>query len=290
VLTGIFLGAYGRPTAIRRRFSSGSSPLAALVDAVARVEGLARLRLSSLEPGDLDEALLEVLARHACCVPHLHLPLQSGSAEILRRMNRQYTVEAFEAMIERVGQYLDRPAITTDVIVGFPGESDARFRETMDLARASGFCKIHAFPYSPRPHTAAARWHLEAVRPSTVKQRMNELRALEAELAPAFQQSFIGDTVRVLVEGDAAANGGRSGLEGSLAHGRSDRYFEVYFDGSDHRPGDLVQVRIDRVTPGRVHGVACGGRSVAVRSPGGRSVGRDRTSRRIPDIAGAEVR
>ena len=89
VVTGIFLGAYGRETALRTRFTPGRSPLADLVEALARVEGLARLRLSSLEPGDVDERLLDVLVRHENCVPHLHLPLQSGSASLLMRMNRQ---------------------------------------------------------------------------------------------------------------------------------------------------------------------------------------------------------
>ncbi|RME38412.1 MAG: radical SAM protein, partial [Planctomycetota bacterium] len=129
ILTGIFLGAYGRTTALRKRWGrrSGRSPLARLVEALCDVDGLERLRLSSLEPGDVDASLLDVLATRKPCVPHLHLPLQSGSERILRRMNRQYTRDDFLRMIDRVRAALDRPAITTDIIVGFPGETDADF-------------------------------------------------------------------------------------------------------------------------------------------------------------------
>ncbi|MEK6799976.1 MAG: radical SAM protein, partial [Planctomycetota bacterium] len=110
VVTGIFLGAYGRETAIRKRFTPVGSPLAELLAALAGVEGLERIRLSSLEPGDVDEPLLEVLATCRNCVPHLHLPLQSGSGDILRRMNRQYDAEDYLAMIDQVQAALDRPA------------------------------------------------------------------------------------------------------------------------------------------------------------------------------------
>ena len=256
VLTGVFLGAYGRATARRGRLASAPSPLAALVDALAQVEGLRRLRLSSLEPGDVDDALLEVLARYENCVPHLHLPLQSGSAEVLRRMNRQYTVYDFMGMIHRVKAALDRPAISTDVIVGFCGETDEMFEQTLSVARHAKFCKIHAFPFSPRPGTAAARWRNQFVPSQTVKDRMIELRKLEGELAHAFQAQFVGETTGVLIEGTSPpGDNGEAALKPAcLAHGRSDRYFEVFFAAPHVKPGELVTVRIDRVAPKGVHG------------------------------------
>ena len=179
IVTGIFLGAYGRETAIRKRFDRSRSPLAELVAALAAVDGLQRLRLSSLEPGDVDEALLEVLGTHENCVPHLHLPLQSGSAEILRRMNRQYERDAFRQMIVRVKQVLNRPAISTDIIVGFPGESDADFEDSVEMAKYVEFAKIHAFPFSSREGTAAARWKSQFVHPTTIRTRMNRSRMNE---------------------------------------------------------------------------------------------------------------
>ena len=254
VLTGIFLGAYGRETAIRKRFVPGPSPLAGLVDALAKVDGLARLRLSSLEPGDLDDELLGVIARHSNCVPHFHLPLQHASDAILRRMNRQYTSDAFVDMIDRVNKALDRPAISTDIIVGFPGETDAMFEETMAMARYAKFCKIHAFPYSPRPGTAAARWPKDFVHQGTVKERMNTLGELEQQLAHDYTRQFEGETLRVIVENAKSPEGKSNSKETQIAVGRCDRYFEVHFEAEKSKPGDVVQVRIDRVSERRVHG------------------------------------
>ncbi|UCE61202.1 MAG: MiaB/RimO family radical SAM methylthiotransferase [Phycisphaerales bacterium] len=272
VITGIFLGAYGRHTAVRRRFGAGPSPLAELVRALAVVDGLERLRLSSLEPGDVDDSLLEVLASHANCVPHLHLPLQSGSQDVLRHMNRQYTLDEFTSMIDRVKAALDRPAITTDIIVGFPGETEADFEASLEVARYAGFPKVHAFPFSPRNGTAAVRWSEQFVNPSVVRERMHRLADVERECSLAFRRRFIGQAERVLVEDEAEAcpTGGlptrsRGGRRAELAqhpdpgpdstcrqtfphhHGRSDRYFEVHFEAVGVNPGDLVFVRIDQV-------------------------------------------
>ena len=294
ILTGIFLGAYGRETALRKRWPDGRSPLADLVDALARVEGLDRLRLSSLEPGDVDASLLNVLADHETCVPHLHLPLQSGSQTILTRMNRQYDRDAFVAMIDRVREALDRPAISTDLIVGFPGETDADFEASLTVARHARFSKIHAFPFSPREQTAAARWQREFVPGPVVRERMKRVAALERELSLDFRRQFLGATERVVVEqsektmagwhGQAVAcpcpspdEHGQTSLPmppgaaedrtqveeipaapPSILHGRSDRYFEIHFEAGTAQPapaaGGLVTVRIDRVTPARTHG------------------------------------
>jgi threonylcarbamoyladenosine tRNA methylthiotransferase MtaB len=254
VLTGIFLGAYGRETAIRKRFKPGPSPLAALVSALAKVEGLARLRLSSLEPGDLDDELLGVIACHSNCVPHFHLPLQHASDAILRRMNRQYTAGAFVDMIDRVNKALDRPAISTDIIVGFPGETDELFEETMNMARYAKFCKIHAFPFSPRPGTAAARWPKDFVHQGTIKERMNALSTLEQQLAQEYTRQFVGETLRVIVESAKGLDGNPTSKETQIATGRCDRYFEIHFEAGKSKPGDVVQVQIDRVSERRVHG------------------------------------
>lgn len=275
IVTGIFLGAYGRETAVRKRFSTARSPLAELVSALAQVEGLARLRLSSLEPGDVDQSLLDVLASHPVCVPHLHLPLQSGSAEILRRMNRQYTRDEFLDMIDRVRAVLDRPAISTDIIVGFPGETDADFESSLAVARCVPFVNIHAFPFSPRTGTAAARWSRQFIPASLVKNRMNRMEEVDRECSLAFRQQFVGATERVIIEHDAHFSSAprtsdRTVVQRSarppfaetpsgvprLYHGRADRYFQVHFEAADLAPGDLVPVRIDRVTTTRTHATA----------------------------------
>ncbi len=256
IVTGIFLGAYGRDTAIRKRFGQGGSPLATLVSGLAGVPGLERLRLSSLEPGDVTEELLEVLASRSNCVPHLHLPLQSGSEAILRRMNRQYSREDFVDMLERVSRSLDRPAISTDIIVGFPGETEADFEASLEIARQAEFCKIHAFPFSPREQTAAARWQADFVPTALTRARLKQLAKLETEMSLQFRRRFVGLTERVLVE---TSHPGDKDPFRALHSGRSDRYFRIHFeddpdDALGTKEGDIVTVRIDRVTPGRTVG------------------------------------
>lgn len=250
ILTGIFLGAYGQPTALRRRQAEGAGKsLAALIEALCtRVDGLRRLRLSSLEPGDLGEELLAVLGAHPQVVPHFHLPLQSGSDHLLRRMNRQYTREDYLRMADRVRRVFDRPALTTDIIVGFPGETDALFAQTLEVVDRVGFLHIHAFPFSPRPGTAAARWSKDFVHGPVVNERIETLQQRAADYSYAFRQQFLGATAELLVERPAA----RDGL--GVRHGRCERYFAVHFEAAEVRPGEAVQVRIDRVTPHRTVG------------------------------------
>lgn len=254
VVTGVFLGAYGQDTALRKRWQTSSSPLVELVDTLASVEGLARLRLSSLEPGDVSEALLDVLSRHRTCVPHLHLPLQSGSATILRRMNRQYGPDQYVDTIERVSRTLDRPAISTDIIVGFPGETEEDFDATLAIARQAEFCRIHTFPFSPRDRTPAARWGSEFTPRDVVRNRVHRLNELERETSLSFRRRFLGEIERVIVE-ERPASADVSAARPHVRGGRADRYFEIRFESDDVRTGDLVSVRIDRVTPNETHGV-----------------------------------
>jgi threonylcarbamoyladenosine tRNA methylthiotransferase MtaB len=254
VLTGIFLGAYGQATALRRRQRGRDSPpLARLIDALCRnVPGLRRLRLSSLEPGDLSDNLLAALRTHPQVVPHFHLPLQSGSDLILRQMNRQYCRDDFLRMIDRVNQSFDRPALTTDIIVGFPGETEAEFERTLEVADRARFVHIHAFPYSPRPGTAAARWTGEFIRGPIVNERIETLRNRARDFSIEFRKQFLGETVEVITERD------RPATPSTLRIGRCERYFAVEFESPDVRTGDAVEVRISRVTPTSTFGEVVG--------------------------------
>jgi len=247
VLTGIFLGAYGYPTALRRRQErpqvgrADRGSLAHLVEALCtRVDGLKRLRLSSLEPGDLDEHLIGVLKEHEQAVPHFHLPLQSGSDAILKRMNRQYRRDDFLRMIDAVNAAFDRPAITTDIIVGFPGETDDEFEQTLHVCRRSRFIHTHAFSYSPRPKTAAARWTAHFVENSVANGRIEQLTRLSAVASAEFRSRFVGQAVNILVERDKPG--------ATIRHGRCERYFDVQFASSpDTKTGDDVTLRIERI-------------------------------------------
>ncbi|MFI5378020.1 MAG: MiaB/RimO family radical SAM methylthiotransferase [Tepidisphaerales bacterium] len=222
-----------------------SESLACLIEALCtRVPNLKRLRLSSLEPGDLSGDLLAVLRAHPQITPHFHVPLQSGSDAILRRMNRQYTRDDFLRMIDQVRAAFDRPAFTTDIIAGFPGETDAKFEQTLAVVDRARFIHIHAFRFSARPGTAAARWTRDFVHGPIVNTRIASLGTRAAAASLEFRSQFVGQTMTVMVEpGD-----------GSIRHGRSERYFSVHFDGGDMPAGRCVTVRIDRVTPARTHG------------------------------------
>jgi len=264
VLTGIFLGAYGRETALRRRQSGGARrPLADAIDALClHVPGLRRLRLSSLEPGDLDDELLAALRSHWQIVPHFHVPLQSGSDAILRKMNRQYRRDDFLRLVDRLYSAFDRPALTSDVIVGFPGESDAAFQQTVDVVNRARFIHVHAFAFSPRPGTAAARWPRDFVRGPIVGRRIDLLRRRAGAFSLDFRSTFVNQTVQLLVERERST-------PGAWRHGRCQRYFDVHFENDSTAvgaaaTGDLVDVRIDRVTPTRTFGTLV---SIAARGP-----------------------
>ncbi|MGA2915204.1 MAG: tRNA (N(6)-L-threonylcarbamoyladenosine(37)-C(2))-methylthiotransferase MtaB [Sedimentisphaerales bacterium] len=215
VLTGIFLGAYGQQSVRRKNWPNETNEnLAILLEKVAQVSGLKRIRLSSLEPADVTDRLLSVMKNNYNIMPHLHLSLQSGSEKILKKMNRQYSVKDFLKAIENINGQLNRPAITTDIIVGFPGETVQDFAQSLSVAKLAGFSKIHIFPYSKRSGTAAAKL-AESVDKKVITQRILALRNLEKQLAENFRKQFIGETAEVLIE-DEVKN-----------RGRCERYYEV---------------------------------------------------------------
>ena len=215
VLTGIFLGAYGQNSVKRKNWPDGiNENFAILLEKIAQVPNLKRIRLSSLEPADVTERLLDVMKNYHNIMPHLHLSLQSGSEKILKKMNRQYTVKDFLNAIENINLQLDRPAITTDIIVGFPGETIQDFAQSLSVAKLAGFSKIHIFPYSKRSGTTAAKLQ-EQIDKKVITQRTLALRNLEKQLAEGFRKQFIGETKEILIEND---------VKGS---GRCERYYEI---------------------------------------------------------------
>ncbi len=233
VLTGICIGDYGDE---KGQPDLGRDPLAVLLERLAEVPGIERIRLSSIDPADTSDDLLETMARLPQLCAHLHLSLQAGDEEVLRRMRRRYTAEAFRELTRRIYAILPHAGLTCDVIVGFPGESEAQFEETVRLCEEARFCKIHAFPYSPRTGTQAARWpddvpHLEKGR------RVQALNALSERLGLEFAQRYLGEVVRVLVEHRDRRGGPLSGL--------TENYLRVALEGPDTLRGSLVQVRVE---------------------------------------------
>ncbi|MFB0554596.1 MAG: tRNA (N(6)-L-threonylcarbamoyladenosine(37)-C(2))-methylthiotransferase MtaB [Phycisphaerae bacterium] len=235
VLTGVFLGAYGQESVRRKNWpNQRNDNLADLLDKMAEIPHLARIRLSSLEPADVTPRLLDTFRKHLNIMPHLHLSLQSGSNAVLKKMRRQYSADEFREKIELIKHQLDRPAITTDIIVGFPGETTADFEQTIDLAEDVGFAKMHVFSFSPRKGTAAAVMQ-GAVDNRVIKERSKILHNLNIELNQKFQQQFIGETAEILLEND----------DGQFC-GRSERYFMVYLEKTEKKlkKNDLVRVRL----------------------------------------------
>lgn len=191
VITGIHIGSYGT--------DRGSRELAELLEKINAVPGIERIRLGSLEPGTMDEAFLQRIASCEKICPHFHLSLQSGSDTILRKMNRHYTAQDFLECTERVRRYYDRPALTTDVIVGFPGETEELFRETVRFLEKAGFYEIHIFKYSPRHGTPAAGMPDQI--PEPVKAlRSDVLQKLTCRQSEEYRSSFTGQQGEILVE------------------------------------------------------------------------------------------
>ncbi len=234
VLTGIFLGAYGQTSVRRKNWPDGENPeLAILLEKVAQVPDLKRIRLSSLEPADVTDRLLGVMKNNHNIMPHLHLSLQSGSEKILKKMNRQYTIKDFLNSIENINLCLDRPAITTDIIVGFPGETVQDFAQSLSTAKLAGFSKIHIFPYSKRTGTAASKL-ADSVDKKVITDRTIVLRDLEKQLAEKFRKQFIGETAQVLIEDEVKGRG------------RCERYYEISVKSD--KPlvkGEIVKCRIN---------------------------------------------
>ena len=216
VVTGVSVGLYGRDT--------GDS-LAALLYKLAEVPDIERIRLSSLHPGELTDELLDVWASSPKIMPHLHLSLQSGSTAMLQAMRRGYTAEEYYDAVERARTTLADPAFTTDVIVGFPGETDVLFEEGIDFCKKVGFSRMHVFTYSPRPNTPAARMGGQ-INGRIAAERSERLRALGREMARKYHRRFIGQEVEVLIEDICSG----------VAHGYSEHYIPVEFQtGLNHR-------------------------------------------------------
>jgi threonylcarbamoyladenosine tRNA methylthiotransferase MtaB len=191
VLTGVHLGSWGHDLEPRRHMSD-------LVRAVLSESDPPRLRLSSLEPWDLNDAFFELWQDTRLC-PHLHLPLQSGSAATLRRMARKTTPQAFASLVAAARRLIPQVAITTDVIAGFPGETEAEFAETLAFVEQIGFAGGHIFTYSAREGTAAARMPAQVPAPLR-KERNARLRQVIARSADRYRQSFLGQALPVLWE------------------------------------------------------------------------------------------
>lgn len=229
VLTGVLIGSYGADT------GSGGPDLAGLLQQMARIDGLERIRISSIELTQVTDRLIEVCASEPKVCPHLHIPLQSGDDSVLQAMNRPYRQKDVLNLAEKLYTQIPDLAITTDILVGFPGEHEAAFQQTCQVVERVRYARAHIFRFSPRPGTPAA--HM----PNQVSESEKEQRSRQlAEICQRYRQQFVADrlgrTMRVLVEGKQE--------KGGLMRGLTDNYIPVEFAGGAQLAGQLVQVRL----------------------------------------------
>lgn len=250
ILTGIHLGHYGVD------FNKGKpksewTRLSHLVHSICELPGDFRVRLSSIEATEVTRELIQVMQQYPEKVcPHLHVCVQSGSDRILRAMKRRWTRKHIIDRCEVVKEALDLPAFSTDLIVGFPGETEADFEDSLDICRQIGFSKIHMFPFSPRRTTPAAE--MENQIPGNIKsERGKVVKQLEAELREKYYSSLVGQRLQVLVEKVS------EGFDRNAALGTSCRYGQVEIDADGVNDNDLVdavvtEARSDRMIAKRI--------------------------------------
>ncbi len=230
VLTGIHLGAYG----------ADLNPPTDLLDLLVRIRDatrMPRVRLSSIEPLEMSDAILDLVAGDRRFCRHLHLPLQSGDDGILARMGRPYTRARFAERLGAARARLPEAALGTDVLVGFPGETEAAFEQTVALIEDLPLTHLHVFPFSPRPGTPAAGY-TPRIPERIVKERCRRLRLLGARKKAAFQSAFLGRVLEVLVENRRDPAGGHlTGLSGN--------YLSVRLEGGDECLGRILPVRLE---------------------------------------------
>ena len=230
VLTGIHTGGYGEDLENYR--------LSDLLRDLDAIDGLERIRISSIEASQIDDRMLEVLNRSRKMCRHLHIPLQAGDNDILKRMRRKYTTEEYAEKIAYIREAMPEVAITTDVIVGFPGETDEQFENGYRFMEQIGFAEMHVFPYSKRSGTPAAR--MDGQVPEEVKhERVHRLIDLSERMQAAYAARWVGREVDVIPEREAKGREGQG-----LLSGYSDNYLQVVFDGDPSLIGSLCRVRI----------------------------------------------
>ena len=241
VLTGVHLGGYGRD-----REGEQGVDLWALAARILAETDVPRLRLSSIEPWDLPPEALALWRDPRLC-PHLHLPLQSGCDATLRRMNRRYTTAQFAELVAAARAAIPDLAVTTDLIVGFPGETEAEFAASLAFVREMGFARMHVFPYSQRAGTPAAAMP-DQVPPPVKAERARAMRAVAAASARSFRQRFVGRTMDVLWERS------RPGEEGRRWSGLTGNYLRVETVRDADLRNRLLSTRLVALTAGGLRG------------------------------------
>jgi threonylcarbamoyladenosine tRNA methylthiotransferase MtaB len=233
VLTGIHTGGYGEDM---KDYNFAKL----LRDLEAQVKGLKRLRISSIEASQITDEVIEVIDQSNVIVRHLHIPIQSGSNTVLKRMRRKYTMEFFAERLSRLKEALPGLAVTSDVIVGFPGETEEEFMETYQFIKDHQFSELHVFPYSKRTGTPAARME-DQVDEEVKNERVHRLISLSDQLAKEYASKFEGEVLEVIPEERY-----KEDPDSGLFVGFTDNYLKVVFPASEEMIGQIVKVKIEK--------------------------------------------
>ena len=232
VLSGICMGAYGRD--LSRKVN-----LVDVIEALEDIEGLLRIRLSSIEAGDISDELICKIAESQKLCPHLHIPMQSGDSQILEKMNRRYTKTDYLNLIYKLRSKVPQIAITTDVLVGFPGESEENFQNTVTLIKEVSPLKTHIFPYSRREGTPAANFE-DQISPVIIKARIEQLKEIAGHSSLEYKKQFLNKEIPVLIEG-------RLREETDLWEGYSNNYIKAIIRSSLNLKNKLICAKFKKI-------------------------------------------
>ena len=249
VLTGVHLGLYGVDL----------EPPLTLADLLEQTAGIAleRIRLSSIEPADISSQLVQVISSDSRICPHLHVPLQSGDDQVLEAMKRPYDTLLFQYLLQYLRSEIEDLAVSTDIIVGFPGEEERNFQNSYKFVKKCGFSHLHVFKFSPRHGTPAAALKPQ-VSPRDKERRSKEMMALGEEMAQKYQEQFLGREMPVLLEAQVqqASWSGQSGKKGDQPTwaGLTPNYLRVHSPCSTAVRGEICQVKLENSFPGYILG------------------------------------
>ena len=227
VLSGIHVGGYGQDL--------GNMSFSDLVEQLSNINGLSRLRISSIEESEIDDKLINLIKNKDNLAKHLHIPLQSGSDTVLVRMNRKYNCEQFLNKLIKIKEEIPDVALSTDVIVGFPGETEEEFNETYNFIKQCGFNMLHVFPFSAREGTVAFNMKNQ-IDPQIKALRAQSLIHLSNQLWDEYTDKYVGKTLSILIEK----------INNGVCYGHSSNYINIKFKNNNHKIGQFIDVKIQK--------------------------------------------
>jgi len=233
VLTGICLGAY-------RGDLNQKRSLIEVIKELEKIEGLFRIRLSSIEAGDISEELINTLAQSKKLCRHLHIPIQSGDDEILKKMKRKYCRDDYLNLIKKIKSRIPQVAITTDVLVGFPGETEANFQNTVELIKEILPLKVHIFPYSRRLGTTAASHFADEISPDILEDRIARLKNIAETRAFVYKEQFLHKSLTVLIEGEVKN-------KFNFWQGYTDNYIKILIKSNLNLKNQLLPLKLEKI-------------------------------------------